>query len=804
MDTETAKLIIAKLRSMFLEGTAVDDGYVTGMLEGVLHVLAQNPTNGELRTNLFHLLEPEISGIHGRGYLIHLVQHLANTKKLNLNEHTESKHEENLSSIPDFLKKSQDYLLTKGKIDDPTYVIPAEVLPIPSQSFFHDAGEMIVHLAEDLEDPTNVETINLLVSTAGIFRIQSTDILSDLRVLRTASTLMSGSGFNQNSRNIAEHALHLHDNHLSRARAAWFIYSDAYHRSNLMIEALIGFGCILSTEAPIDPETLWFESFLGIRLFRDLGFTDIARSFLVRAEQSLKLLPNGSKYSHRIPTLELQLDLSDLNRADSIEDKEVLALLSKSTENLNAVSESGYDDLAPIVMIIAQLIFVAEQQNIDVPNVTRDDLIKLMPSLRPLEQRSLDAVLADIPNADQLAALSNNYQPALYKRDSGFDKKPVSTLAAKILNADLDTQTLESLTYAIEARCDQNINSPESNLLNNSKSPLEKIISYSKKSNPVVLVAYSRSGLLYLVFEDGKLTSKQRVSTDVFSLKAFDEWRERFPYEYGLADDFNVFFTSTELLGLPVFPKDCVLIATLELQILPTNILRLGNTFIGYRFSSVVAPSISWLNSESENERCGQARHIWIAGEGEDSQGLGGLPRIAMQSKTILNTLGFKWVADNEMLQGIEAGEVLIIVAHGGLSTDGNNFSVIASEDVTFEDARGFASCAANHDLVLLFACSAGRVDRHPDAVSGVSLVTKLLSLGCGAVIAPSWPIEVAIVAPWIKAFFKEFEEGATVSQACFRANRAIGESESDDPKKCLAMCVMGNPDIQAKQFRGY
>ena len=82
-----------------------------------------------------------------------------------------------------------------------------------------------------------------------------------------------------------------------------------------------------------------------------------------------------------------------------------------------------------------------------------------------------------------------------------------------------------------------------------------------------------------------------------FSFERFHAWEEEFPSRYGIDEDtFNLFYTSTEGLGLSDLPEGRILVVSdTRLQSLPPNLFRVGDHFAGQSRPMAAVPSLSWL-----------------------------------------------------------------------------------------------------------------------------------------------------------------------------------------------------------------
>ncbi len=102
-------------------------------------------------------------------------------------------------------------------------------------------------------------------------------------------------------------------------------------------------------------------------------------------------------------------------------------------------------------------------------------------------------------------------------------------------------------------------------------------------------------------------------------------------------------------------------------------------------------------------------------------------------------------------------------------------------------------------NLVILFTCSAGRLDRSPFSERPVGLPFEILDRGGRTVIASPFPIEVRLAHVWLEGFLEKFLHGAAAADANFEANKMVGVRFNHNPVYRLAMNLFGDPDLTYK-----
>ncbi|HEX8320459.1 hypothetical protein [Longimicrobium sp.] len=121
-------------------------------------------------------------------------------------------------------------------------------------------------------------------------------------------------------------------------------------------------------------------------------------------------------------------------------------------------------------------------------------------------------------------------------------------------------------------------------------------------------------------------------------------------------------------------------------------------------------------------------------------------------------------------------------------------FRVVADDSDVKITPAALAGSLGGVGTVVLFVCSGGRIDKHPGSSAVLGMAKRLLTSGCRAVVAPTWPLEVSVPGVWLPGFLAEWERGTPVIDACFAANTAARAEFGWNPKRCLAMTVYGDP----------
>lgn len=128
------------------------------------------------------------------------------------------------------------------------------------------------------------------------------------------------------------------------------------------------------------------------------------------------------------------------------------------------------------------------------------------------------------------------------------------------------------------------------------------------------------------------------------------------------------------------------------------------------------------------------------------------------------------------------------------LSDDGHGFTEITQIAEVTRKAR----------LTILFVCSGGRIDPHPETGMAIGLAKQILARGSAAVIGPAWPIPFFVARPWLDAFLKAWQGGMVVLDACHGATatfptRLVGTPSALWPCRSTVILLFARtPDMAA------
>ena len=798
---DDALRILDSLQYQIRNEKIFDNDKVVGLVAGVIHSLSHHPEATDLRTKLYSFFEPELLGVTGRALIVSMVMSLIKELTIDTKEQGNvqgSVSDREIKSTFNWVEKLVQELDKKSVLMAPATILNRDDYPIPTEHFFSVLEKIMYGMTENIDESGTDEGLIMIAQVAGLCRNQSLDTIIDLRILRSVITVLASKGRNQDARNYVENALQMTDGDLQRTRIAWFIFADTYARSNLLTEALIGIACFLSIPVSVSPEQGFLEGFVAVRVLRDAGFAPIARSFLAVADNALNHHVNGEQYRHRIGTMELQLDCMELLKGTEIEKDAISLLIQKAVVNFELTLENEPRDLAPCCANLATLTNRAKEMGVPVSAELKKRLNKQIPRLQSPQREILEVTVSENVTAASLSKLLNCYQASTYSRDQGFDLKMVKQMARNLLDSVDVKKDPESFIYAVEVLCDLRLTDGVAALLSQPERPFDTAIKLSLNGPPLFVCGLSSNGLTCAIFQNGRLIYTEKTDTKNFNPYDYHEWSLTYPHQYAFIEDPNEMFSSTNTLLFPQLPHDAIVVTNIRLQKLSPNLYRQDQSFTGLLKPVSLAPSLSWLAAKIDVKVKKEKNLLWIAGEDTQSTGISGLARIVHECRPLLEGFGFQTVLDQELSSEVNNATCLVMAAHGGLSTDGQFFTIFSNEgNQIIGNGKSLASIIGTVDLIIVFSCSAGRVDRHIDSVASVSFMTELLVCGCRTVIAPTWPFEVRSTKPWLDTFFSSFSSGDNAATACFNANKKLSKLNGEQPQLSINMTVFGDATLK-------
>jgi len=799
----TARMLLRVTRELLLDrnpdGTlAVSGEQLQEPVSSLIMYLSAHPEDGRTRLILASVLSIETSGSLGLAAIIAVTLRLAGTMNppyAKLKQQKPNETDNDLEITP-FLERAMEWMSRESPLNLAVAKLPRTLLTGPPDVLFGKVKNLI-EFDHDLRDAHARDAFEKIVYIGVLLAAHTNGPNEDIDLLRYAGARLITVNRLQRARDLAEHALGVAGNAPERRRLAWFAYADIYHRAHNVIESLIGMACVFALDVYSDLEQIWHETYLFIRILRDLRFTDLARSALDVLRQLTECFESRTKYQQRLTTLELGLRVSDLTRKGEY-GLDALMEITRDVEKHCVDLMSSDEQIAPAVALLSHCVYLHSFLRVT-PNDSAISTLKTMiPKLPHSQAAWIETVVSKEAGPEQLLALAKSIEGARNAEDIAFDLRDVAVAARRFLDTRSAGDGGESSILAIELLTDHAIRggTPDSPLALVEKAS-ELASETSRAGIRVVFLGLGESGRLVRVnVEAGRVQDVVCEAEETFSVRKLERWSKRYPYGYAFVDNpMNLFYVSTSGLGVSLLPSPAtILIMDTSLQRLPPNLVRFGDEFAGRTTPIASAPSMSWLWAATKS-LVPRTDHLkaWISTETAESKS-SALAMVADRLQESLDQYKIALDTGAEPPGDLNDSELVVIAAHGGILPEGRYLQRLADDaEMAMYPAR-LANAVSGSSIVILFVCSGGRIDPHPIGETTVGLVKELFDQGCSTVIASPWPLEVGVPPNWLPVFLKEWMAGKTPIEATFLANKNVENRLGDSPLQCLAMNVYGDP----------
>lgn len=809
---QAAQITLSSVRAMMLkEEISRDEGdYYRERLQSVFRYLSRHPEDGSIRTRVSRLLSVESCGDIGVPIVAFIMLDLASegvrvaTRSMDAGEGSQEKLTDDREPTEDAIKavveQGLKWLGDQGAGEHGVTILPKELAAHPDHTirFLTRLILMSAPQGEDV-DVDFLETLVLLVCAMAPHATSERN--ADLRVLRLLAGQCATVGQYQRARNLAEQALLIGQGDAGRSRVAWHTFADAYHRCRNLTEALVGLVSAMATDAPVEKSDLWNEIHTAIRILRDLGLFDLANEFIPSLKTLTADLGYDADNDARIVTLELSLRLMKVE-SDSSEIGAIVEKLSCSFKD--AVRDRSF--LFPLVVLLGQAIQRADTGKVTVSEEAREQLRVGLGLVGAQAAHLVQTVSTSAPSASSVADMFNRVQKGVYASDAPGDFAFVGVAARRLLNESAgNVVSGADKAFGIELLADHAVTLPAVPPDLECDWPVRYAQSLNKVGLDVAFIGVDSSGELIVTYvSNGEVQCvEQPTHPRSFKLRLL-AWLQDYPRNYGYidpADGHNEFYTTMESLDVRLPSSNTLMVIAEPLLQQMTYNLSLDepdevggfSQFNGIASAIGMAPSLTWFSMVRSKARSGKTAYkAWIsAADGPEVEGP--LDLALDRLRGTFDEFGFAVDTSRNLPHGMSDAGLAVVTAHGGLTAGGRYIHSIRDEDSLFESPSALASTLAGVEVVILFVCSGGRIDKHPLDNTAVGLPKLLLDRGCRAVIASPWPLDVKVTYRWLEPFLREWEAGATILLATKKANEAVGQALGDEPQYSLAMSVFGD-----------
>lgn len=816
---QATQVLLYSVRSMMLRELISRDeqDHYRKLFEAAFNYLAQFPADDGVRSYLISLLSVEACGDQGIPLIaltmLDLVERgisVLQTEAAPMERASDPFSQEAKTSFANAIH----WLGKIGGGEPGVTKIPRELIVASPDDVIRMVGLMAQRASGQQGEDADLTFMEKLVLVAcAVCPYASEERDEDIRLLRLLAANFAAEGQFQRARDFAEQILLLGQTTPLRRRLAWSAYADVYHRCHNYIVALVGMACALATDVAVSKADIWHEVYTIHRILRDLNLFDLSRQFLPAMKTLLGDLGYDPEKDARIVAAELALELMDARNASVGELQGLLLRIASAAER-----ELGdRNHLYPLAILLGQAVSQVQAAGGEVYPATLKILATALQDVGNKVATTIRTVSAYRPAVQDVLAIFAKVEPAAFAADVARDYAHIGMVARRLLDAGNQNPvvTAES-TFAIELLTDHAVKllsgAPEMTV----DWPLNYAFELNGANCDVVFMAMDGVDELEVIHVSGREARSIVQPRHVQTFRhRFDAWLVKFPREYGYVDTRdgnNVFYRTMEELDVRLPPsKRLVIVAEPALQQLTANLVVMhpddgGLGFLAGRDVSIGAvPSLSWLSAARAAPRSGKSAYkAWISAqleqEAEEGSELSEEPRRVEPLDVVLQRLsgsfeefGFKVDVSRRLPQTMDDAGLVVVTAHGDLSSDGRFLRRISDDDKLVEAPSTLAAALRGVEVVILFVCSGGRIDKNPWDNSTTSLAKELLNGGTRAVIASPWPLNVLVTYVWLEPFMKAWEHGATVLDATKSANDAVAKHYGEVPQYSLALRVYGD-----------
>ncbi len=807
---QATQIVLSATRALMLEDGVPDEKreYYRGPLMAAVRFLTQHPEDKDVRATFSRLLSVEACGELGLPIiavtmldLARVGVSLAKGHEVSPGDPMTADEKADAEATKAALMRCMEWVGERGHVEFGVTVVPRELVGAYADRVIRLISRMMVHVGAIEGQDMDLQTMSHMVLVATAVRpYATTERDEDLRLLRLLAGHYALTGRFQHARNLAEQILAIGQDTEVRRRLAWFGFADVYQRCRNPIDALVGLACAFATDSPVEKADLWDEVYAVIRVLRDLGMTELASEFMPALKMLIADLGYDPESDPRIVSTELGLRVVKISRLNAQEVSTLIDDIVKACE-----PAKGKSHLLPMAVLLGQVVRAADERSVAVPIEARSLLKGLLGRVGSRESELVETVSSLVPSTDQVVSMFNNVERAMFGADAATDLEVVGLAARRLLNEKGEMADAGvAKTLAIELLADQTVTLPDTPPKLTKDWPLQYARTLNDEGLDVAFMAVDTAGELSVTcVSKGETTDIEQPKLERTFLRRMQIWLEKYPKAYGLIDAFhgnNEFFITMEALGVRLPESETLLIvAEPLLQQLTANVVVVPPKdggfayFYGSRSAVGFVPALSWLAVTRATARTGQgAYRAWISADsGPDAAGTLDIA-LARLSGTF-EEFGFSVDTSRHLPGDMSDAGLAVVTAHGGLAREGRYLHSIRDEESLVEPPSALAASLAGVELVILFVCSGGRIDKHPWGNRTFGLPRQLLDKGARAVIASPWPLDVKVTYTWLEPFMKAWNSGATVLQATKTANEVVAVRLGDSPQYALAMSVYGD-----------
>lgn len=645
---------------------------------------------------------------------------------------------------------------------------------------------------------------------------------------------------------------------------AWSGYADAFHRSGNLLSALLNLTLSFyswSGEA-LNYELLLRSIRLTSRIFRDTRLLSTAREMIHLERELLIYKKENQTELLELEQMDLSIEVLGLSISTRIESLEIL--LTRCDQLIEKCVNVGHEIL-PLLSLQATIFRLIYNAGGVVPTKTREKFEDLLRGVDNTNVDQLRAQVNLSPSKDDLstalkkASTSNHLddlvhqlypvmiiaenaifsacqrkdldlflmssavlsQPGLsintkYYNDQSYESRlHFSELAKRWLMSytQMATKDFDS-AQLMEARQLVNQFLPKPDSFFNEIASLSQIEIRKILRDNEVLVILSEDvfgNLCRLIISSEDSHGPNALTKEIWARENYDLWRKQYPEKYGMwqpvginerteivsRDDVLQSVKNLSIGDIPLIESKSIIICpSSNLFTFPFALSPIKEGFLSEYNPISIIPSATFLVQGRKN-RNSDRRPIkaWLgAPETFDETML----HVRDELIPILNQFGIE-IMESETPDPLADASIGIVVSHG--STGFLDHFTGVTDNIRFFSANDFANRLAGCGCVILFVCSAARVDSETASTEVRGLSRELLYRNVKAVIASTWSLNVDIPKLWLPTFLESINNCHSIGFSSFMAAQVVMK-QFDNPCAWAALQVYGDPEFTPIEVR--
>lgn len=624
----------------------------------------------------------------------------------------------------------------------------------------------------------------------------------------------------------------------------WNILFKCYTNQKSTFDASIN-GCLFLSSLSVLPEIpdyLAVEALYGaLKYFRNFGFNELAK-YTYENLQHFDL----NEYDKQKVTLsyfnsffqgEMQRDINILDQ--------VINYVESKIDDIISFGELG------VIPWLALFYNIERLKSVKQISYNRDIKKYIDKFENSINKKSVDAIRIKIigdkekPKEQFISAVLSAFETRSV-RDFVHEAQHLSIIASNLLQFAIANVDIDGILLAGFAINDQSFTFKDISIETGSISPISKPVNKEFKLQLNNYKYYLLSSinltnkqLLIWLFEDlGKVFCMTLNSKKEFNLYSLTNWNmkkmkqlhrkmgnfyfnakkdsdgnarclfsnPRSEPDYNdlvQKEDYKNLIKELSFTTLPfnIDVDEILIYSSIKMANYPHNLIQVSNDFVAAQKPICNVISIERFLEKSNNFYLNKEYSVsaWIPVDDQEpiiSWGFNLLKPTLIKIKANISTSTYP----KEFIKS----DLNIFLAHG--VTDGSGFKAVYANHAKKKGIIFPYEVFGKGKVAILFVCNSGSSHEAIFSNSVVSFSGELLKTGYESVVAPFWPFDVTMSKIWLEEFLDTFNQGYSISEAVWLANKRLSKYDSETsniyyaPAGCLAMHLYGNPNVYVNQ----